>query len=79
MGQRQENFIAFTNSIKKHRNNNFLVLVLVTNKLSAINNYIFDTIIEKNLIIHQIQFYHGSNWSHIESITQWNNILNIFA
>lgn len=79
MGQRQENYIAFTNSIKKHRNNNFLVLVLVTNNLSAVNDYIFDTIIEGNLIIHQIQFYPYNRWSHKESITQWNNILNIFA
>ena len=79
MAQRQEDFIAFTNSIKKHRNNNFLVLVLVTDSLSARNDYIFDTIIEGNLIIHQIQLYPYNLWSHKESITQWNNILNIFA
>jgi hypothetical protein len=77
-GQRQD-FIAFTHSIKKQRNSNFLVLVLVTDKLSAINNYIYDKILEGNLIIHQIKFYIRRDWEHKDSIAQWNKILKIIA
>jgi hypothetical protein len=77
--QRQEDFIAYTNSIKKQRNNNFIVLVLISDKLDAINNYSFDTIIEGNLIFHKIKSYPSVKWALEDSIAQWNKILKVFA
>lgn len=78
-GQRQEDYIAFTNSIKKQRNDNFIVLVLVSSLLANMNEYTYDTLIEGNLIIHQIDYYRNPSWECKESVTQWNNIFEIFA
>lgn len=77
-GQLQDDYIAFTKSIKKQRNDNFLVLVLVSSLLATINHYTYDTLIEGNLIIHQIDFHRNLSWDSKESIAQWEKIFEIF-
>lgn len=76
-GQGMQDFINLVNSIRRKRNNNFLVLVLTTRNMSKLNNYILNSAINDNLIIIEIDFYNINEWHSKESIEQWDKIFDI--
>ena len=75
---KQDDFLSFLHSLKLKRNDNFLLLVLVTDELSLKNKYNFDVLIEGNIIFHMINEYRIAKWNCKESLIQWDNILNLF-
>lgn len=77
-GKTQSDFINLMNSIKLKRDDNFMILVLVTEKMAARFFYEFDVVIENSIVFHLIKEFDVHNWSSEESVSQWNKVLNIF-
>lgn len=75
LGKSQADFLYLLNAIKSKRDENFLLLVLVSE--DVLNQYDYDTILEENLIFHKIKFYQFKLWNSEDSINQWDDILNI--
>lgn len=76
-GQTQEDFLHVIRAIKRKRNDNFLLLVLVTEEMLNYNEYEFDTLLEGNLIFHKIKLFAYEDWHISESHEQWFEILNL--
>lgn len=75
----QSDFINVLDSIKAQRaDTNFLLLVLVTRNSRPSRGYTFDTLIEQNLCIHEIELYPIQGRHSRKGKVQWNRILDIF-
>lgn len=77
-GITQEDFIKFHKALKDSRKDeNFLLLVLVSRETSLNNNYDYDLLINQNLCFHLIDFYLPSQWDSDKSVKQWNDIFQL--
>ncbi len=76
-GQKQIDFVNLMHSIKSKRDQNFLLIVLVSSNILSVNNYEFDIVIEDNLIFHEIKLFSFNQWHSKESIKQWDDILQL--
>lgn len=74
-----EDFLYFFRSIKSKRNNNFLLLVLISEKIAKMYSFKFDTIIEGNLIFHMMNEYTYGLWNSESSNRQWKEILDLLT
>lgn len=76
-GLTQTDFQTLLQALKLQRNDNFLLLVLVTDRLSQLSNFNFDVLIDGNLIFHLIKEFDNPKWHTAESINQWNEVLQL--
>lgn len=76
-GQTQQDFLNLLSAIKSMRDDNFLLLVLVSTSISSLNHYDYDVIIRGNLCFHLIDDYQYEQWHDGPSVYQWDELLKI--